>query len=162
MPIITIQDGKTKRSPATNLLTLYTESRDYGPDPHHSYNLLGARHQQTSIFGNHYIRVNRHYCVSIWKYWRDRKESDSERSAGDFPGGSVVESACQWRRPGSYPWVRKIPWRRNWKPTLVFLPGKSHREVWQATVHWVTRVGHDLATQQQQLLLLFYLVLHMC
>ena len=22
------------------------------------------------------------------------------------------------------PWVRKIPWRREWQPTLVFLPGK--------------------------------------
>ena len=24
------------------------------------------------------------------------------------------------------PWVRKIPWSRKWKPTPVFLPGKSH------------------------------------
>ena len=24
------------------------------------------------------------------------------------------------------PWVRKIPWRREWKPTPVFWPGKSH------------------------------------
>ena len=24
------------------------------------------------------------------------------------------------------PWVRKIPWRRAWLPTPVFLPGKSH------------------------------------
>ena len=24
------------------------------------------------------------------------------------------------------PWVGKIPWRRKWHPTLVFLPGKSH------------------------------------
>ena len=24
------------------------------------------------------------------------------------------------------PWVRKIPWRRKQKPTLVFLPGKVH------------------------------------
>ena len=23
-------------------------------------------------------------------------------------------------------WVRKIPWRRAWQPTLVFLPGESH------------------------------------
>ena len=22
------------------------------------------------------------------------------------------------------PWVRKIPWRRNWQPTPVFLPGE--------------------------------------
>ena len=24
------------------------------------------------------------------------------------------------------PWVGKIPWRRAWQPTLVFLPGESH------------------------------------
>ena len=24
------------------------------------------------------------------------------------------------------PWVRKIPWRRAWQPTLVFVPGESH------------------------------------
>ena len=30
------------------------------------------------------------------------------------------------RRGEFYPWVEKIPWRRKWQPTLVFLPGKSH------------------------------------
>ena len=29
------------------------------------------------------------------------------------------------KRPGFYPWVRKIPWKRKWQPTPVFLPGKS-------------------------------------
>ena len=29
-------------------------------------------------------------------------------------------------RLGFDPWVRKIPWRRAWQPTLVFLPGASH------------------------------------
>ena len=24
------------------------------------------------------------------------------------------------------PWVVKIPWRKKWQPTLVFLPGKFH------------------------------------
>ena len=32
------------------------------------------------------------------------------------------------RRHGFNPWVRKIPWRRKWQPTPVFLPGKSHRQ----------------------------------
>ena len=27
---------------------------------------------------------------------------------------------------GLGPWVRKIPWRRKWQPTPVFLPGKPH------------------------------------
>ena len=30
------------------------------------------------------------------------------------------------RRPQFNSWVRKIPWRRTWQPTPVFLPGKSH------------------------------------
>ena len=39
-----------------------------------------------------------------------------------FPGGSnCKESTCK-ERPGFGPWVRKIPWRREWQPTPVFLP----------------------------------------
>jgi len=30
------------------------------------------------------------------------------------------------RRHGFDPWVVKIPWRRAWQPTLVFLPEESH------------------------------------
>ena len=29
---------------------------------------------------------------------------------------------------GSDPSVRKMPWRRKWQPSPVFLPGKSHGE----------------------------------
>ena len=36
------------------------------------------------------------------------------------------ESTCQSRRHRFDPWVRKIPWRRKWQPTPVFLPGESH------------------------------------
>ena len=36
------------------------------------------------------------------------------------------ESTCQCCRPRFNPWVQKIPWRRKWQPTPVFLPGKSH------------------------------------
>ena len=47
-----------------------------------------------------------------------------------FPGGtSGKESVCQCRRCKKHhfdPWVRKMPWRRKWHLTLVFLPGKSH------------------------------------
>jgi len=28
--------------------------------------------------------------------------------------------------PGFDPWVGKIPWRRKWQPTPVFVPGESH------------------------------------
>ena len=32
----------------------------------------------------------------------------------------------QCRRHGFNPQVGKIPWRREWQPTPVFLPGESH------------------------------------
>ena len=34
---------------------------------------------------------------------------------------SGKESVCQCRRYGFDPWVGKIPWRRKWQPTPVFL-----------------------------------------
>ena len=47
-----------------------------------------------------------------------------------FPGGaSGKEPACQCRRCKRLEfnhWVGKIPWKRSWTPTPVFLPGKSH------------------------------------
>ena len=46
-----------------------------------------------------------------------------------FPHGSNdKESACQYRQTEFDPWVRKIPWRREWLPTLGFLPGESHEQ----------------------------------
>ena len=38
----------------------------------------------------------------------------------------IKELVCQGRIPGFDPWVRKVPWRRKWQPTPVFLPKKSH------------------------------------
>ena len=38
------------------------------------------------------------------------------------------KSTCQCRRCRFNSWVRKIPWRRKWQPTAVFLPGRSHRQ----------------------------------
>ena len=39
---------------------------------------------------------------------------------------SDKESSCQHTRHGLDPWVGKIPCRRKWQPTPVFLPGASH------------------------------------
>ena len=64
---------------------------------------------------------------------------------------SGKESACQCRRYKCDPCVGKIPWRRKWQPTPVFLPGKSHGERSLAgyTVHGVTGFRHNLVTKQQ-------------
>ena len=47
-----------------------------------------------------------------------------------FPAStSDKEFSCQCRRYKKVwfdPWVGKVPWRRAWQPTPVFLPGESH------------------------------------
>ena len=49
-------------------------------------------------------------------------------------------------------WVKKIPWRREWLPTLVFFPGESHGQKSLAGYSpWgCKQSGHDLATKPQQ------------
>ena len=46
-------------------------------------------------------------------------------------------------------WVRKIPWKRAWQPTPVFLPGTSHgqRSLAGYSPWGCKRAGHDLATK---------------
>ena len=39
---------------------------------------------------------------------------------------SSKESTCQCQRHGFHPWVRKIPWRRKWQSTPIFLSGEFH------------------------------------
>ena len=60
---------------------------------------------------------------------------------GAFPGGSAGD-----KRRGLDSWVGKIPWRRAWQPTPVFLPGESP---------WTEKPGglrvHRVAKSQTQL-----------
>ena len=45
----------------------------------------------------------------------------------NFPASSVVKNLpAEHEMWGFDPWVGKIPWKRKWQPTPVFLPGKSH------------------------------------
>ena len=59
----------------------------------------------------------------------------------------------QCKRPRFNPWVRKIPWIREWKSTLVCLTGKFHRQrslvgysPWghkeSDTTEWLTLFSH--------------------
>ena len=60
---------------------------------------------------------------------------------------SGKEPACQCRRCKRRrldPWVRKIPWRREWLRAPVFLPGESHGQrnlagysLWSAKNHYL-------------------------
>ena len=50
----------------------------------------------------------------------------------------------QCRRPGFDPWVGKIPWRREWQHTPIFLPGEFHRHRSLVVYSpWDCRVGHN-------------------
>ena len=68
-----------------------------------------------------------------------RKESDmTERLTLGLPWWfSPKESAFQCRRGKFNSWVGKIPWRRKWQLTPVFLSGKPHGQ--RATVHGVAK-----------------------
>ena len=77
---------------------------------------------------------------------------------GDLPAPlhpSGEELACHCRRHRFNLWVRKISWRRKWKPSPVFLPGKSHgRRSLAGYSPWdCRRVGYYLVNKQQHLLL---------
>ena len=54
---------------------------------------------------------------------------------------SNKETACRCGRPGFNPWVGKIPWRRKWQPTPVFLPRESHGQRDGQTIGYSPR-GH--------------------
>ena len=57
-----------------------------------------------------------------------------------FPGSSVVKNLTAMLKTEFDPWVRKIPWRRAWQPTPVFLPGESPlRGAWRTTVLTVAK-----------------------
>ena len=54
----------------------------------------------------------------------------------------------QCRRPGLDPWVREIPWGREWLPTPVFLPGESH---WQRSLVGYSPWGYEESDMTEQL-----------
>ena len=78
---------------------------------------------------------------------------------------SGKESTYQCRRHKFEPWVGKIPWRRAWQPTPVFMPGESrgqrslagyspwgHKE--SDTTYWLNNKRHTLWFLQPERVLL--------
>ena len=63
-----------------------------------------------------------------------------------FPSPFI--GACQGTWQEFHPWVRKIPWRRKWQPTPVFLPGASNGQRSLAGHSpWGHRVGRNWVTK---------------
>ena len=56
----------------------------------------------------------------------------------------MVKRLPTTQKTGFDPWVGKIPWRRKWQPTPVFMPGKTHgpRNL-VGYSPWGRKVGHD-------------------
>ena len=66
-----------------------------------------------------------------------------------FPEGSdSKESACQGRRCGFNPWVRKIPWRRKWQTPPVFLSRESHGQ--RKLPHKTTSQNNKLPSEENK------------
>ena len=83
-------------------------------------------------------RVHSNSCSSSW--WCHPAISSSEWCLGDLKSRTLLNrdssgflllrhgNRYQGLPSSSVVWslVEKIPWRRKWQPTLVFLPGESH------------------------------------
>ena len=123
---------------------------------------------------NRYRRLGgspgRHLSSHSYGRWKSQIEVSSELVSLRLYGLpwwlSQYRTCLQCRRPGFNPWVGKIPWRREWQPTPVSLPGESHGErsptgysSWGCkesdTTEWLTY------TQSWFLDGIFFLCLHM-
>ena len=77
-----------------------------------------------------YIHIHIYVCVCVYiGEYSSNKTVKIHLDRESFPGGaSGKEHTCQCRRCKRHrfnPWVGKIPWKRAWQPTPVFLPGES-------------------------------------
>ena len=74
--------------------------------------------------------------LGAWMNLEDLILSEISQRLCEVPGFpwwlSGKEVACQCRRLAFNPWVGKIPWRRAWQPTPVFLP-------WR--IPWAEKLG---------------------
>ena len=59
----------------------------------------------------------------------------------------VTQKVMQHRRPRFDSWVGKIPWRREWLPIPVFLPGEFHRQ--RSLAGYSPRTSKELDTTEQ-------------
>ena len=69
--------------------------------------------------------------ISRWRIhlqWRTRRRCRFNHWVKKIPLVVMKNSPANegGMRPGFSPWVGKIPWRKAWQPTPVFLPGESH------------------------------------
>ena len=73
-----------------------------------------------------YTKFYQHVCLQRWSFVpKKKKKHGLPRRRSD------KESTYQCKRCKRYgfnPWIRKMPWRRTWQLTPIFLPGKFHEQ----------------------------------
>ena len=84
--------------------------------------LLNIHHQAPRIWGiKHLLHIVRSTRLAIAWGWGEHRAS--------LVAQTVKKKSAQYcRRLRFNLWVRKIPWRRKWQPTPVFLPGEFHEQ----------------------------------
>ena len=117
-------EGKGIQNPVTKIVLFACQHSHHQKDDSISHLLYFVC---VIIIRNQYIDPN---CNGGLPWWLSNKES-----------------TCQFR---FHPWVGKIPWRRKWQPTPIFLPGKSHGQRGLVDYSpWGPKIaGYNLATKQ--------------
>ena len=77
-----------------------------------------------------YFKINMHITLGGPPSWHSGKES-----------------TCQCREHAFNPWVGKVPWRREWPPTPVFVLGESHGQRSQSGYSPWGRIESDRTEQ---------------
>ena len=71
-----------------------------------------------------------------------------------------ISGLISFRGLGFNSWVGKIPWRRKWQPTSVFLPEKSHGQRSLAGYSWTSMNTHVLVSEDKvEIFLVIFLLL---
>ena len=92
---------------------------------------LELRNQQANVITTYYmgLSISFYYVRVTAKINLEILGLHREIYMG-FPAGTsgkeLTWKCRRHKRRRFSPWVRKIPWRRAWQPTLVLLPGESH------------------------------------
>ena len=86
--------------------------------------VYGVRKELISITDTESQTLKRHLVLQKGSHCKEGLNQDTGINMG-IPGGQTVKNptAVQETRVQS---LGKIPWRRKWQPTPVFLPGESH------------------------------------
>ena len=133
--------------PASALQDLWTLAQRWfsgSPTDHCQVKFLVNRHREAPLnWPSKYLRLKiglglfKSKNKGLWKPALNPPDSSFSKydiqvfSWWGFPGGTSGKgpNACQCRRHKRYKfdsWMGKIPWRRKWQPSPVFLPGESY------------------------------------